>query len=154
MARAFITDMQMPRNYWYWALRQSVQVSNYIPCTIEGTSTTPYELVYGVKPDLHILFRMFLVGFFKHTRDGQHHHSGISKSKTMQGISLGHCRKSDGMIFFCPHNKQLYTSSDYKLYEGLNTPNTFNLWYDGGIFIAYTTFKRPTIPSNLFQRGH
>ena len=28
MGRAFITDMQMPRQYWYWALRQSVQVLN------------------------------------------------------------------------------------------------------------------------------
>jgi len=24
MGRAFITDMQMPRQYWYWALRQAV----------------------------------------------------------------------------------------------------------------------------------
>jgi hypothetical protein len=32
MARAFIADMQMPRSYWYWGLRQSVQ---YIPVTVE-----------------------------------------------------------------------------------------------------------------------
>jgi hypothetical protein len=89
VARAFITDMQMPKNYWYWALRQSVQVSNYIPCTIEGISTTPHELVHGVKLDLRILFHMFSVGYFKHLRDGQHHCSGISESKSMQGIALG-----------------------------------------------------------------
>jgi hypothetical protein len=52
--------MQMPHQYWYWALRQSVQVLNCIPCTVEGLSTTPHELVYGVKPDLCVLFRMFL----------------------------------------------------------------------------------------------
>jgi hypothetical protein len=79
---------------------------------------------------------MFSVGFFKHLRDGQNHRSGISQSKSMQGIALGCCRKSDGMIFFCPHTKQLYTSSDYKLDEGRNTPNTFNLHYDGGIFVG------------------
>ncbi len=127
MGRAFITHMQMPRQYWYWALRQSVQVMNYVPCTVEGISTTPHELVYGVKPDLHILFRMFSVGFFRHLQDGDHHHSGVSESKSMQGITLGRCRKSDGMIFYCPHNKQLYKSSDYKLDEGRSTPNTFNL---------------------------
>jgi hypothetical protein len=48
MGRYFITDMQMPRQYWYWALGQSVQVMNYIPCSVEGISTTPHELVYGV----------------------------------------------------------------------------------------------------------
>jgi hypothetical protein len=38
--------------------------------------------------------------------------------------------------FFCPHTKQLYVSSDYKLDEGRSTPNTFNLKYDGGIFLG------------------
>jgi len=65
MARAFITDMQMPKNFWYWALRQSIQVMNYIPCTVSGISTTPHELVYGIKPDLRILFRLFSTGYFR-----------------------------------------------------------------------------------------
>jgi hypothetical protein len=40
------------------------------------------------------------------------------------------------MIFFNPHNKQLYVSSDYKFDEGCSTPSTCNLNYDGGIFIG------------------
>jgi len=80
MGCAFITDMQMPHQYWYWALRQSVQVLNYIPCTVEGLSTTPHELVYGVKPDLCVLFRMFSTGFFCHLHYGSHHHHGIAES--------------------------------------------------------------------------
>jgi hypothetical protein len=127
MGRAFITDMQMPRQYWYLALRQAVQVHNYVPCTVEGISTTPHELVYGVKPDLWVLFRMFSTGVFRHTSDGLHHRSGIAKSKSIQGIALGHCRKSDGMLFYCPCSQRIYSSSDYKLDEGRNTPNLFNL---------------------------
>jgi hypothetical protein len=61
MARAFVTDMQMPRSFWYWALRQAVQVMNYFPCTVAGISTTPHELVYGIKPDLCV-FSPFLHG--------------------------------------------------------------------------------------------
>lgn len=48
MGRAFVTDMQMPRNFWYWALRQFVQVLNYILCMIEGVSTTPMNLSLGL----------------------------------------------------------------------------------------------------------
>jgi len=59
MGRAYIMDMQMPRSYWYWALRQAVQALNYVPCTVEGVPTSPHELMYGVKPDLRVLFRMF-----------------------------------------------------------------------------------------------
>jgi len=112
MTRAFITVMQMPKTYWYWAICQSVQAMNYIPCSVEGVSTTPHELVYGVKPDLCTLFQLFSTGYFWHHMDGSHHRSGISESRSMQGIALGRCRKSDGMIFYSPHTKELYTSSD------------------------------------------
>jgi len=54
----------------------------------------------------------------------------------MQGIALGRCRKSDGMIFYSPHTKELYVSSDYKLNEGHHTPTMFNLRFDGGIFLG------------------
>ncbi len=145
--------MQMPHSYWYWGLRQSVQISNYIPCTVENISTTPHELVYGVKPDLRVLFRMFSVGFFRHLRDGSHHRGGISESKIMQGIALGRCRKSDGRIFYCPHNKQLYTSSDDKLDEGRNTPNTFNLRYNGGIFVGLYNHPSSTFATESYPKG-
>jgi len=54
----------------------------------------------------------------------------------MQGIALGHCRKSDGMIFHSPQSKELYTSSNYKLDEGHHTPTAFNRHYDEGIFFG------------------
>jgi hypothetical protein len=153
MARAFITDMQMPRSYWYWALRQAVQVANYIPGSVEGISTTPHELAHGVKPDLCVLFRMFSTGFFHHLRDGPQHRSGISESKTMQGVAFDRCRKSDGMLFYCPLNKQIYTSSDYKLDEGRSTPNTFNLQYDGGILIGLYNPQGPNNSIEPFPEG-
>jgi len=87
MAWAFITDMQMLHSYWYWALRQAIQVQNYIPCI--GVSTTPHELVYGVKPDLRVLFRMFSSGFFRHSQDGPLTRSGVSDAKMLQGIAVG-----------------------------------------------------------------
>lgn len=54
----------------------------------------------------------------------------------MQGIAIGRCRKSDGMLFYCPCTKRIYSLSAYKLDEGRNAPNFFSLCYDGGIFIG------------------
>jgi hypothetical protein len=136
MARAFITDMQMLKNFWYWALCQSIQVMNYMPCTVSGVSTTPHQLVYGVKPDLRILFCLFSTGYFRKLKDNTLHYSGISTSTSMQGIAIGRCRKTDGMLFYSPHSKEIFTSSDYKLDEGRHTPTAFNLPYDKGIFIG------------------
>jgi hypothetical protein len=96
---------------------------------------------------------MLSVGFFRHLCDGQHHRNGISDSKSMQGIALGRCRKSDGTIFYFPHNKQLYTSSDYKLDEGRNTPNAFHLHYDGGIFMGLYNPQSTTTTIEPFPEG-
>jgi hypothetical protein len=62
----------------------------------------------------------------------------------MQGIALGHCRKSNGMIFYSPHSKELNVSSDYKLDEGHYTHTAFNLQYDGGIFIGLYNYNSST----------
>jgi hypothetical protein len=89
-----------------------------------------------VKPDYRVLFRLFSTGYFKHDRDNNRSRDGIAEAKTLQGIALGRCRITDGMLFYCPHTKQVYTSSDFKLDEGRSTPTTFNLQYDGGIFVG------------------
>jgi hypothetical protein len=91
---------------------------------------TPHELVYGIKPDLRVLFCLFSTGHFWKTKDGTNHRSGISTSTSMQGIALGRCKKTDRMIFYSPHSKESYISSDYKLDEGWHTPTAFNLQYD------------------------
>ena len=136
MARSYTTDMQMPRRYWYWALQHAVHVLNYFLCLVNGLSTTPFELVYGVKPDLRTLFGYFLAVIFFHEKDGTRSLDGIAESKTMQGIAIHRSRTADGLLFYSPATRKIYTSSDYKLDEGRSTPNSFNLKYDGGIFVG------------------
>lgn len=80
------------------------------------------------------IFAFFLLVIFG--IDGSYQQSGISDSRSIQGIALGPCHKSDGMIFSSPHSKELYVSSNYKLDEGHHTPMTFNPHYDGRIFIG------------------
>jgi hypothetical protein len=64
MARAYVTNMQMQRTYWFWALRHATQVSNYIPCKVNEELATPFELVHGVKLDYRVLFRLFSTVYF------------------------------------------------------------------------------------------
>jgi hypothetical protein len=136
MARAYITDMQMPRAYWFWALRHATQVSNYIPCKVDGELTTPFELVHGVKPDYRVLFRLFSTVYFRVERDGNRTRDGIAEARSKQGIAIGRDRKSDGLLIYCPHTKKYFVSNSYKLDEGRSTANAFNLKYEGGIFIG------------------
>ena len=90
MAHSYIMDMQMPHAYWYWVIQHAVQVSNYLPCTVNGVPTTSFKLVHGVKPDYWVLFHLFSTGFFKHDHDGSCDHDGV-ESQTLQGIVIGCC---------------------------------------------------------------
>ena len=111
MAQSYITDMQMP------CVLHAIQVSNYLLSTVNGVATTSFELVHGVKPDYRVLFRLFSTGFFQHTHDSTHARDGF-EAKMLQGIVIGCCRQSDGLLFYSPHTRQIYHSSDYKLDEG------------------------------------
>ena len=146
MARSFITDMQMPRKFWYWAIRHSVQVHNYMPCKVEGKLTSPFELAHGTKPDYRILCRLFATTYFKHESDGERTRDGI-ESKSMQGILLGRSPKSNGYIVYCPHTKQFYDTIDLKIDEGRNTATAFGLKYDGGLFFGL--YDGPCIPQGM-----
>ena len=66
MARSHITDMQMPRSHWFWAMCHAVQVMNHLPVKVNGELTSPFEFVHGVKPDYQALFRLFSTVHFKH----------------------------------------------------------------------------------------
>ena len=59
-----------------------------------------------------------------------------TETTSLQVIVVGHCKKSNGFVFYSPHSKQFYHSSDYKMDEGHPTPTLFSLQYDGDIFIG------------------
>lgn len=104
MARSYITDMQMTREYWFWAVRYAVQVLNYLPHKVNDVLTSPLKLAYGVKPDYQTLSRLFSTVYFKHESDDNRDPDGV-KSKLMQGILLGRSLKTNGFIIYSPHTK-------------------------------------------------
>jgi hypothetical protein len=136
MARTYITDMQMPHTYWFWAIRHANQVQNYIPCKVNDELTTPFELVHGVKPDYRILFRLFSTVYWRIERDGTQDRDGVAEAQSKQGIAIGRDRKSDGLLIYCHHSKKYFVSNSYKIDEGRSTANAFNLKYGSGIFIG------------------
>ena len=46
MARAYINDKQMPRSFWFWAVKHASRAHNVFPIKFNDTLTTPFELVY------------------------------------------------------------------------------------------------------------
>ena len=51
MARAFLTNAQMPWNFWFHAMPHATRICNIFPCKADGELTTAFELAYRIKPD-------------------------------------------------------------------------------------------------------
>jgi hypothetical protein len=88
MARAFLTDAQMPRAFWFQAVQHATRVCNIFPCCVNGELTTAFELAYGVKPDYRVLFRLFSVGYYKVYKEGERFRDGIREAQSKQGIAI------------------------------------------------------------------
>ena len=83
MARAWLSSHLLPSKFWWYALKRATEISNYIPIKINDTTSTPFELAYGSKPDLRFLLPMFSVSYLSRYKDGN-----ISR-KTYILIALG-----------------------------------------------------------------
>jgi hypothetical protein len=83
MARAYLQEANLPKKFWFWAIRTAFERMNMIPMAVgedsEGQQqlSTPFELFYGQQPDLRTLFPFGCVGYFKRETDhlsGTPHH--------------------------------------------------------------------------------
>ena len=51
MARAYLMEKQMLRDYWFHAVRHACWMMNQTPSKVNGKLTTSFELVYRVPPE-------------------------------------------------------------------------------------------------------
>lgn len=147
MARSYLTDMQMPRAFWFPAIQHAARMMNCIPGKINDALTTPFELLHHSPPDSRLWFPLFSVGYFHHTRDGSVARSGF-QAQTLEGIAIGRSDTSNAMLFYNPTTKQYYEPDTYKL-DPSRLPSTvwpLTIKYDGGIFADLYRDATPHIP--------
>ena len=92
MARAYITEKQVSREFWFFAIRHAAIMINQIPGRLGRRLTTPFELVYGVKPDSSTWFELFSIGYFDHKIDAAASKSN-TEVQTLAGIAVGRDEK-------------------------------------------------------------
>ena len=51
MARAYLTERQMPRAFWFYAVAHAARMMNAIPISYQGQLASPFLLVHGVGHD-------------------------------------------------------------------------------------------------------
>eukprot|EP00957_Ditylum_brightwellii_P003961 301664-Ditylum_brightwellii.AAC.1 len=77
------------------------------------------------------------------------------ESQSLQGIAVGRSLDLDCMMMFCPFNQRVYHTNNYCLDESGHTATSFNLHYDGGMFIGLYSLdkKLPSSPPELYPPG-
>ncbi|CAB9521703.1 Reverse transcriptase (RNA-dependent DNA polymerase) [Seminavis robusta] len=121
MARAYLQEANLPKSFWFWAVREAFFRMNLLPVNIGPKDssqilTTPFELFYGQRPDMRVLFKFGSVGFFYRPVDGSRSRTKF-EVQTFPGIALGRSDTTNGMIFWCPETKRFCTAADYYLDE-------------------------------------
>lgn len=134
MSRSYITEKQVGREFWYFAIRHAAQMLNQVPGRLGRRLTSPFELVYNEKPDSSTWFQLFSVGYFPMpVKSGEQ--ASVSQAQTLDGIAVGRCEKSNTIIFYNPLTRKYYHPPIFKMDESHLPVMLYpkNIRFDGGL---------------------
>ena len=133
MARSFITEKQVGREYWFYAIKHAAHMLNQVPGRLGKKLTSPFELVYNTKPDSKTWFNLFSVGYFPvDSKSGEK--ASVTESQTMHGIAIGRDEQTNTITFYNPMTRKYYSPPIFKL-DNSTFPNAIYprlVRYDGG----------------------
>ena len=144
MARSYLVEKQMSRDYWFFAVQHAARMHNMIPGRVNGRLTTPFELVHRCPPDTRTWFPIFSMVYFYKDSDADKSRSSF-QSNAMQGIAVGRSSKTNGLLVYHPGTKKYYEPDTYKFDPSRLPCNEWpnrNLRYDGGLI------------AGLYRDGH
>jgi hypothetical protein len=145
MARAYLTEKQMPHGFWFYAIVHAACMMNAIPGKIHGRLASPFLLVHGVGHDPCTWVPIFSLCYFHHKKDGD-----ISQSKhqahTMDGIIVGRLSILNALLVYNPRNKQYYEPNSYPI-DSYRLPSLVyhNIKYDGSLFCHLLYDNNPPV---------
>jgi len=134
MARAYFTEKQMPRAFWFYAIAHSARMMNAIPSKIHGRIASPFLLVHGVGHDERTWIPLFSICYFHHEKDGD-----LKRSKhqahSMDGVIIGRSPTYNTLLVYNPCNKQYYEPDSYRI-DSYRLPCSVyrDLKYGSGLF--------------------
>jgi hypothetical protein len=117
MARAYVTEKQVGREFWFYAVLHASRMINQIPGRLGRKLTSPFELVHGVKPDCTTWFELFSVGFFKHTVKRSEGMNTKIQEMSLDGIAVGRDAQTNTILFYNPLTKSYYRPQAWTLDE-------------------------------------
>jgi len=144
MARAYLTEKQMPQAFWFYAVIHAACMMNAIPGKIHGRLTSPFLLVHGVGHDERTRIPLFSLCYFHHEKYGDLKHSK-HQAHTRDGIIICRSPTSNALLVYNQRNKQYNEPDSYRI-DSYRLPGSVycDMKYDGGLFCSlYHDYNPP-----------
>jgi hypothetical protein len=157
MARAYMTEKQMPRNFWFYTITHAARMMNAIPGKFKDPLALSFMLVHGVSHNVCTWTPLFSLCYFHHEKDGDDTRSE-HMAHTMDGMIFGCSPTSNPLMVYNPCNRQYYKPVIYPIdlywLPGLVYPT---LRYDSSLFCSLlcdgnSPFKEKYPPGTRVQR--
>jgi hypothetical protein len=104
MERAYLTEKQMPRSFWFYAITHAARMMNTIPGKYDNDRlASPFMLVHGVGHDVRTWSPIFSLCYFHHENDGDDSRSK-HMAHTMDGVVIGRSPTSNALLVYNPRN--------------------------------------------------
>ena len=147
MARAYLTEAQMPPDFWFHVIHHACRMTNQIPAKVNGELTTPFELVHRSAPDSRTWFPLFSVVFFYKDTNKQKDRSSF-QSRGMIGIAVGRSTTTNALTVYNPITKKYYEPETYKLDPSRSPCSEFPLQihYHGGLYADLYRHSHKNVP--------
>jgi hypothetical protein len=88
MARAYLTEKQMPWLFWFYVIVHSARMMNAIPGKFGGMLASPFLLVHGSGHNEQTWFPLFSICYFHHEKDGNIPHSHTANPTQWMALLL------------------------------------------------------------------
>jgi hypothetical protein len=152
MARAYLTEKQMPRAFCFYDIVHSARMMNAIPGKIYRRIASPFLLVHGVGHDERTWIPLFSICYFHHEKDCDLKCSK-HQAHLMDGVIIGRSPTSNTLLVYNLHNNQYYEPDSYCI-DSYHLPCSVyrDLKYDGGLFCSLYRDDNPSI-EELYPPG-
>ena len=107
-------EKQMPRSFWYYAVKHSAWMMNMIPGRYKNKLASPFMLAHGVRPDQRTWLPIFSLSYFHHEKDRNAQRSK-TQAHTMDSIIVGRSPTYNAILVYNPRNQRYYELDSYKI---------------------------------------
>jgi hypothetical protein len=107
MAWAYLTEKQMPPNFWFYAITHAARMMNMILGKFKNRLASPFLLVHGIGHNVRTWTPLFSLCYFHHKKDGNNMRAK-HMAHTMDGMIVGWSPMSNALMVYNPRNCQYY----------------------------------------------